>query len=286
MSWGAMLGPIAGAAAGMFMGDLNRRKQVQQQRELNEVNEESAKNMGRFNYEQSMRMLKETGPKFQVGQLKEAGMSVGNMYGGTGSGGAIQNSPVSMSPGNAEGASAGTGAMTQMGMLGTQVMAQTKLLDAQKENVEADTANKLANAPKTIADTENVKEVTRGTKFENDLRSLFIDNEQDTRKAELDARKDNAEKTTLDTEAWKAAAFKEGKLRTDGENPIIKTKGAEFEKAVTDLKNAKTQGNLMEAQKAVEQFKATMAGMGISPDSPWYLKTLITLGNKVGIKLN
>lgn len=280
MSWGAMLAPVAGAVMGQFMGDVNRQKQVQQQRELNAVNEESAKNMGKFNYEQSMKMLKETGPKFQVGQLKEAGMSVGNMYGGSGSGGAIQNSAMSMSPGSAEGVAAGSGATSGMGMLG----AQLALIGAQKENIEADTENKKVDAAKKSGiDTDVLSQDLKSKEFDNQVRTYVGATEKASGEtAEIRSKEAKADKDWNENEAWKAAAF-DGKENTDKNSPLAKAMAAGMEQTIIDLKNAKKDGNIKDAQTVIEKFKAGLASQGLAPDTPWYYKLLSDMLNKAGI---
>lgn len=253
MSWGAMLGPAFGAAAGMFMGDLNRQKQVQQQRELNAVNEESAKNMGKFNYEQQMKMLKETGPKFQVGQLKEAGMSVGNMYGGAGSGGAIKAEPMSMQAGNAEGASASTGAATQMGMLGAQVA----LMGAQKENIEADTKNKEAAAGNLNAGTGKIGAET--TKVETETQNLNV--ERFRNELELEIRKDTRKDATMTIAAMASRAMNEAQSSLNMSRVGTATVDAQIKRIEAEsigaiLENAATRQGIRLDQAQIDKMRA------------------------------
>lgn len=280
MSWGAMLAPVAGALMGQFMGEGQRRNQVQQQRELNAVNEESAKNMGKFNYEQQMRMLKETGPEFQVKQLKDAGMSVGNMYGGSGAGGAIQATPSSMSASSAEGQSAQTGAVSQMGMLA----AQTALLGAQKENVEADTKLKTVDAVKKAGiDTDVAGETLTGMKFQNEVNKLLGTEEMSeaVRNANMKLEAESG-KAWNEYQAWKAAGF--GKLENNDPNsPVAKAIKAGFDQAVVELANAKKEGNLKDAETTVKQFEAKMANEGLAPGTPWYVKFGADLLERAGL---
>lgn len=280
MSWGAMLAPLVGAAAGTFMGDINRQKQVQQQRELNEVNEESAKNMGKFNYEQQMKMLKETGPEFQVGQLKGAGMSVGNMYGGSGAGGAIQAAQSSMSPASAEGVAAGAGAASQMGMLASQMA----LMGAQKENIEADTANKKADAVVKGVDTNIKGEDLKTKTFDNEVRGdVGKESYTEAQRSDNLLKESAGNKAYQEYKAWQAAGFNEGKIEfTDKNSPVAKAIAAGFEKTVQEVKNAKAENDLTKAKAAVERFNAAMAERGISPNSPWYVKFGADIAKKAG----
>lgn len=130
---------------GAIFGGINDRRQIKQQRRLNELQKE----MTDWNMGKQLEMWEATGYGAQKEQMKRAGINPALMYGGTGAGGTTN---VSTSSGSAAtGHSGEIQAMLGMGM-------QRELLKAQKENIEADTANKQAQAAKTAGvDTENVK---------------------------------------------------------------------------------------------------------------------------------
>ena len=79
----------------------------------------------------AMDIWEKTNYKAQMGQLEKAGLNPGLIYGMGGSGGTLGGSSAT-----AQGA-AGTGSMDIAGA------AQIALLNAQRENIEADTENKI-----------------------------------------------------------------------------------------------------------------------------------------------
>lgn len=280
MSWGAMAAPVAGAIMGMFGRDTANRQQVAQQAELNKVNSDTAKDMGKFNYEQAMKMWKETNVGAQAAEMKKAGMSVGNMYGGSGAGGAISASAMSApSGGNADGAAATQGATTQMGMMG----AQMALLGAQKANVEANTEKTKAETVKTGVDTDVSTETWRNQNRGNEAADMSggAGREAENLSAVNQMLKTQNEKQYNDYEAYKAAGFKGG-LNNDPNSPVAKAIAAGLEKTITDAQNAKTDGNIKAATAVIEGFKANLAKQGIAPDTPWGIKLISDIASKLG----
>jgi hypothetical protein len=102
------------------------------------------KEMTDYNTQKSYGMWLNTGVKGQMQQMKEAGLNPALMYGkGGASGGSTQ-----ITGGNVSGGAAPSGGReVQDGVsMGMQMKSQMELLQAQKENVEADTVNKKAEA--------------------------------------------------------------------------------------------------------------------------------------------
>jgi len=120
--------------------------------------------MGKFNQKQAMEMWEATNYRPQIEQLKKAGLNPGLIYGMGGAGGAIANP----TPGQVTGANAAPNTPASgMGMaMGTM---QLQLLDAQKKNIEADTANKQAENPNIPKTGENIAADTalKGSQKEN-----------------------------------------------------------------------------------------------------------------------
>lgn len=110
---------------GQAMNAQNSKRQVKASKELSD-----------YQYELEMKKWRETGYKAQVQQLKEAGLNPAMMYGMGGGGG--QSSAV----GSGGGVGAGEGSKGIAAGMGMQL----QLLKAQKENIEADTENKRAQA--------------------------------------------------------------------------------------------------------------------------------------------
>lgn len=142
-----------GAGMGMILGEYNDKRQLRQQERLQKLQIEGQKEMSDYNLKRQMNMWEMTNYKAQVEQLKKAGLNPALMYGMSGGGGTTANA----SPGNVSGASApqGGGEIQQMIGMGLQNAAQLRLINAQAENIEADTKNKSAGTENIQADTEN-----------------------------------------------------------------------------------------------------------------------------------
>ncbi|AXH74945.1 MAG: DNA pilot protein [Microviridae sp.] len=132
------LGMIAAAGMNTTTGFINNLMQVGQQERLNNVNEEYNKRMTDYNFQKQMEMWEKTGYGPQVQQMKEAGLNPALMYKGSGAGG--QTAVATSSQGAAQANS------RPMDITG---ITQLALLNAQKENIEADTKLKEVNATKT-----------------------------------------------------------------------------------------------------------------------------------------
>lgn len=134
-----MIGTILGIGSSLLSSHFNQKNQVKQQKRLNEVN----KDMGRFNAEQSLDIWNKTNAKAQIEHYKKAGLNSGLMYGTSGASGQ------SMSP--ASGNSQADSKPLDIGSI-----SQLALIKAQKDNLDADTKLKNANATKTAGvDTES-----------------------------------------------------------------------------------------------------------------------------------
>lgn len=281
-NWGGMLGPIVGAGMGMLMQGENDRRQVKQQGKLNEVNAKTAKDLMDYQNEKQIGMANTLNKKWEVEQLKKAGLSVGMAYGGSGGGvSAVTGGGMpGAGGGSADGAAASSGAMTGMAMAG----ANLSLLKAQKENIEADTANKLAEVPKkgveTDLATEKWREANRGN--ETFDKAGGVEEAADTMRAINQSARTANEKQYNDYEAYKAAGFK-GYENNDPESPVAKAMRAGMDKAVQEAENVKKDGSLKDKANIIEGFKARLAAQGISPDTPWYAKLIADVATKLGV---
>lgn len=159
---------FAGAAvgaAGMIGGWLGigearqDRRQVKQQGKLNDVNAKTSKELADYDQALKLKMWKDTNYGGQLEQAEQAGVSKAAAIGGSGTG--TQGASVSgiSGTGAADAAStqnARTASINQSMMLASQL----NLMKAQKDNIEADTANKQAGAGKATAETNTENEVT------------------------------------------------------------------------------------------------------------------------------
>lgn len=139
---------LIGEGMGLLLEGHNDRRQLDMQQKLQDMQMKGQKDMALFNYQQQMKMWNETNYKAQVAQLNKAGLNPGLLYGMGGTGGATIGSAQGQGPGMGD-APKGGGEALGMGIVGAQTAAQLALLKAQKDNIEADTANKEAQTTKT-----------------------------------------------------------------------------------------------------------------------------------------
>lgn len=257
---------VLGGGLGLILGEYNDRRQIKQQQKLTDMQIAGQKQMADYSQAQQFDMWNKTNYAAQVEHMKKAGLNPGLMYGMGGGGGATT--------GSASGSVSGGSAPTGGGEVGMGM--QMALLQAQKENIEADTANKKAGAAATT-------EATIGTKFQNELNQKIGISEMWAKwGAEKDRLTTATEKEMADWEAEKAAGFQSG--RTDDPNSnIAKAKRAGYQKAEQELQNAIKQGDLLEAEKAIKGFEARMSEQGFGANSPWYLKLVTDLFQKYGM---
>lgn len=146
-----MLGGIVNAATGGLLNAAFAPSEDQRQREqqdyFNREQIKGAKEMGAFNAQQSLAMMKAQ-YKAQVDGMKEAGLSVSNMYGKGGQGGVTV--PTSMPQGGQASGAAATGANAiQLGMM----QQQAELTKAQTEKVKAET-QQIGGAQTDVLNTQ------------------------------------------------------------------------------------------------------------------------------------
>ena len=142
-----------GAGMGLLLQGHNNDVQAKQQQRLTDIQTNAQKDMTNYNYQKQLDMWNATSYGPQMQNMKAAGLNPGLMYGLGGGGGQSNN----VATGSVSGGNAGqnTGEVAQ-GMGLSMQAAQLALMNAQKQNIEADTANKQAGAGKTTAETENV----------------------------------------------------------------------------------------------------------------------------------
>lgn len=144
---------LLGQVGGMIFGKAQDRRQLKQQEKLQKLQIAGNKELADYEQKLAMDMWDATNLPAQVDKAKEAGMSISALYGGKGAGGATT---AGGSAGSASGTAAGD-PNAGVGM-GLQMASQLALMQAQKENIEADTANKKVDAAKKAGvDTDLVK---------------------------------------------------------------------------------------------------------------------------------
>lgn len=267
------LGMVAGQMVGQALDIIGQPIKDNMQNKMYDRQMERDKEMSDYLYDLSMKKFKDQGYGAQAQQLRNAGMNVGLMYGGAGGGAQTTAQQGSTSGGgNQQANNAGT-----MAMLGQQA----ELMKAQKENIEADTEVKKAEA--------GVKgETTRGQKFDNDINELYRDKIEQAKNVEWDMTLIKGEEANAAWEFKKAIEYEDtsdnkGGPYTNENSRKGRARIAEMKMYEEDLRKAKLEGNIKEAEEVIKDFEASMARQGISPNSPWYAKLITDLLNKIGI---
>lgn len=172
-SFGMMLGQAAGGQAAaqagggimdIALGGIKNKQQRRQARLLQDIQIKGNKEMMDYSMGKQLQMWKDTNYGAQMEELKKAGLNAGLLYGMSGGGGVTTGSP----SGGVQGQSANVAMGIDRGNLAMTVE-QMKLMQAQKANVDAQTAktiaekNKLEGIDTTEAETR-VKSLIAGIK--------------------------------------------------------------------------------------------------------------------------
>lgn len=267
------LGMVAGQMVGQALDIIGQPIKDNMQNKMYDRQMERDKEMSDYLYDLSMKKFKDQGYGAQAQQLRNAGMNVGLMYGGAG-GGAQTTAQQGTTSGGGNKQSDNAG---QMAMLGQQA----ELMQAQKENIEADTEVKKAEA--------GVKgETTRSQQFQNDINELYRDKIEQAKNVEWDMTLIKGEEANAAWEFKKAIEYgdtsdNKGGPYTNENSRKGRARIAEMKMYEEDLRKAKLEGNIKEAEEVIKEFEASMARQGISPNSPWYAKLITDLLNKIGI---
>lgn len=268
-----------GAVLGLALGGVNDKRQIKQQGKLNEQQIAGNKEMGKFNQELQMDMWNKTNYGAQMAHMKDAGLNPALMYGMGGGGGTTTGS--GSGTGGVSGADAPKGGGEAMGMM------QMGLMQAQKANIEADTANKKASNP----DLTN-KGGLSGIELE-------VAGANKNKRIEAEGWKHNmvtmsGEQANIEWEAMKTAIA--GSME-DKENPLVKAKLAELEIKVEGLKavraevsNKIKEGTLKDdehelkmIEKEINGFTADLSNMGVNNTTMSLI--LKILGGVMGVRM-
>lgn len=149
--------PVAGAALGGIYNIATAGRRAAEQKAANEEERrkqiEGSKELTDYNsLKQEELYKKTTAPLAMLKQYKEAGLSPGLMYGGSGGGGSI---PQIATQTTSRGAVPDANAARGNDMNAIMGLAQLGLMKAQTENINADTEKKQSEVPAIKAGTEN-----------------------------------------------------------------------------------------------------------------------------------
>lgn len=249
---------VQGAMDLAFQGH-NQQQQLQQQQALTDQQVQAQKQLGRFNYRQSMRMWEETNYSAQREQMEKAGLNIGLMYGKGGPGGSTQG-------GQAGSATGGQAAQAPAVQAKIGMALEAALMAAQVKNIEADTEKKLAETANTGAGTDlinvqiqNMLQATANAKVQNAILEYEKDLKAIQTNVEGKTQEETIKQRTLATNRLMAeltSAQAKGEIDQATKNNIIK--GAELanEAASAGITQTKTQ------TKATEKgIEATQAGI-------------------------
>lgn len=144
----------------------------------------------------------------------------------------------------------------------------------------------LANIRRTEAETQLINERTGQQKFENVVREMVGEaNFANAQRAEQDIVQFKSDRERNEYHAWETANFSDelGKrINADDPNsPLAKAYRAGIARVHTDLENARSLGDIRRYETIIKQFESNLTKQGISPNSPWYVKILTDLSEKV-----
>lgn len=207
---------VIGTGLGLLLGEANDRRQIRQQRELQQLQMEGQKEMGKFNQELAMDLWERTNLKAQREQMEKAGFSPGLMMSKGGAPGST-NTPT----GNVTGANAqqnpGEAAM------GLQIGLQAAMQQAQIENIKANTQKTKVDTAKTAGvDTEEAK----------------------GRIAKLGQETQNAAIQAATLEYEKEIAKIESEIKGDSAEHIVRSAAAAADKLEAEANKAGTEANI------------------------------------------
>lgn len=170
-----------GGILGQIFGGMNDKRQLKQQRKLQQLQITGYKDLAEYQKGLDLQMWKDTSYPAQMEMLKAAGLNPGLMYGMGGGGGTTTGGTGAMpSGGDAPRGGGENVAMTGMGMQFGMMEAQRELIQAQTEKVKAETT-KTGGVDTTEAETRieslkqgitNAKQQEQILKIEKYLKQL------------------------------------------------------------------------------------------------------------------
>lgn len=259
-------GPVIGAGMGLLLADYNDRRQYNQQAKLQHLQMQGSKEMTDYQLQKQLELWEKTGYGAQIQQMKKAGINPALMYQSGGPGGST-----SLAAGQVSGADAPRGGGEMMGLMGMGM--QYQLLKAQKENIQADTANKKAQNPNYSKEGKKIDAETENALLQGIILK-YGGNEaqrQWTINKELSTQEYGAKSDEL--EARSAAANNIIKLSEDG--TLQQLSHEELQKLLKGNKLINEQINGQKLQNAISELEKDMqTKLGIDKTAPTWLKMI------------
>ena len=191
MAAGQAIGTGMGIGEELLMGNYRRKKQLEQQKKLTDMQVKANKNLADYGMAISKDMFEATGYGAQRKQMEEAGLNPALMYGHAGAGGSTQSASAgSASAGQASSGSEYAGKANAMGieMMRAQSEIEVNKSIAEKNRAEAE-ATAGYKKDQAEAQTKSIEEVTKNTQvqrqginLQNDydkIRNYIIENSFD-----------------------------------------------------------------------------------------------------------
>lgn len=245
----------AAGIMGIALQGHNDRRQKEQQQDLQNMQIRGNKEMMDYSMLKQMEMWKNTNFSAQIAQMKAAGLSPGLIYGMKGGGGITTGSP----QGNVAGATAPVGGQEIQTMIGQgmnlQLMeAQKQLIQAQAENVKADTANKPKTGEQIEATTLNLLQGVESQKAQQELTQV------QTRINQIDEWiKNKSKEDAADLIMWQAQKTLSEVEQIFRNNTITKaTQENIIEMVAVELTAKYIQNDLTQAQITTEKGKPAL----------------------------
>lgn len=234
----SMIGTIPSTVLGMALTDWQNQNQYDQQKKLQDLQIKGQMQLGEFNQGLALDTWRKTSYPEQVKLMQQAGLNVGLMYGGAGSGGTTQGGQAGNTVNSPEPIPAHhtVGMAMQMGLA-------TQMQEAQIENIKADTAVKLKDLPVKTS-TEKVQLAT-----EENIKQQKLTEEQKTNLAKYQA----------------GIAELEFKIKQGSQFDIMRELGAKADNAEQETRIKRAQANVDEASvnNEIEQIRLDTVETGL-----------------------
>lgn len=143
-----------------------------------------------------------------------------------------------------------------------------------------------SNIARTDAETNRINEMTADQNFKNSVnRMVGVENiarAQQAANEYLESRS-NYDRFKYEAEIVGLFTTPEGEaIRTDDPNsPVAKAARAGAQKTLVELENAKHLGDIRRFEAVIKEFESNLAKQGISPNSPFYVKIVGDLIDRI-----
>lgn len=307
INWGGIgtqgVGEITGGLFSRMFSKFDDNRQYDQAARLQALQMQGAQQSADISQQEAYKTWLETNYPAQVEQLNKAGLNPALLYGGGGgSGGTLSSGSVPMPSGNdaGSGPARGQAAAAQAGM-GLQlaqvglIKAQTNAANATADNQESQADLNKNHQPAAIdagaaQSTASAASLTQGirnqqanealTKVQTDIANI---------EKMIQGQSAGDQINTIANQAVKAVAeARSAVAQANIDEATQKTKinlvEEQYANMIADTMSKQADIANTNADTITKQYDANLAKAGMSKDSPWYVKSLMTLLQKAGIK--